>query len=121
MYLRDGADVPPGYQRGWNVRYTTELTEPVAYYLRGEEYSAQIDHFVARAVEGRVDGENTSESAAATDRVIAMMLSDARKGPSTRTDAEIAEPERARRARRLRFPRLQPSRVGAGIESGESA
>lgn len=30
---------------GWNVRYTTELTEPVDYYLRGEEYSAQLEHF----------------------------------------------------------------------------
>ena len=31
--------------RGWNVRYTTELTEDVWFYLRGEEYSAQMDHF----------------------------------------------------------------------------
>jgi scyllo-inositol 2-dehydrogenase (NADP+) len=31
---------------GWNVRYTTELTQPVWFYVRGEEYSAQIDHFV---------------------------------------------------------------------------
>ena len=35
--------MPDGYQHGWNVRYTTELTEPVGFYLRGEEYSAQID------------------------------------------------------------------------------
>ena len=28
-----------GYEQGWNVRYTTELTRPVWYYLRGEEYS----------------------------------------------------------------------------------
>ena len=46
VYLREDAPLPPGYQPGWNVRYTTELTEPVWFYLRGEEYSAQIDHFV---------------------------------------------------------------------------
>ena len=43
VYLRDGAVAPEGYEQGWNVSYTTELTEPVWFYLRGEEYSAQID------------------------------------------------------------------------------
>ena len=43
VYLRDTATIPDGYEQGWNVRYTTELTEPVWFYLRGEEYSAQID------------------------------------------------------------------------------
>lgn len=28
--------------KGWNVQYTTELTEDPWFYLRGEEYSAQI-------------------------------------------------------------------------------
>src|ERR1700733_4376399 len=46
VYLRDTASVPDGYEHGWNVRYTTEPTDPVGFYLRGEEYSAQIDHFV---------------------------------------------------------------------------
>ncbi len=36
----------PASARGWTVRYTTDLTEEVWYYLRGEEYSAQIDYFV---------------------------------------------------------------------------
>ena len=45
VYLRDTATPPDGYEHGWNVRYTTELTEPVWFYLRGEEYSAQIDSF----------------------------------------------------------------------------
>ncbi len=51
VYLRDDAPLPPGYEPGWNVRYTTELTEPVWFYLRGEEYSAQLDHFVERISE----------------------------------------------------------------------
>ena len=108
VYLREGAVLPAGYGPGWNVRYTTELTEHVAYYLRGEEYSAQIDHFVARVAEGRLEGENTFDSAAATDRVIAMLIADARNGPSTRPGSELAKPKRARRARRFRWPRLQP-------------
>ena len=40
----------PGTGEGWTVRYTTDLTEEVWFYLRGEEYSAQIDYF-AQSVE----------------------------------------------------------------------
>lgn len=77
VYLREGATVPEGYRRGWNVKYTTELTEEVWFYLRGEEYSAQVDDFVTRAVQGRTDGVNTFTAAAATDRTLAMMVADA--------------------------------------------
>jgi predicted dehydrogenase len=107
VYLRDTATVPAGYEPGWNVRYTTELTDPVAFYLRGEEYSAQIDHFVERVRDARVDGINGFASAADTDRVIAMMIADAESGPSTRADRE-QDPAPARRRRRLRLPRLVP-------------
>ena len=34
----------------WNVRYTTDMTEAIVVYLRGEEYSAQLDAFVQRAI-----------------------------------------------------------------------
>ena len=46
MYIRETQNIPSGYQQGWNVRYTTDLTDAVWFYLRGEEYSAQLDHFV---------------------------------------------------------------------------
>jgi scyllo-inositol 2-dehydrogenase (NADP+) len=46
VYLRSLPAKFDAYAPGWNVRYTTELTPPVWFYMRGEEYSAQIDHFV---------------------------------------------------------------------------
>ena len=46
IYLRNVPQNADGFTKGWNVRYTTELTRPVWFYVRGEEYSAQIDHFV---------------------------------------------------------------------------
>ncbi|MBK8018952.1 MAG: Gfo/Idh/MocA family oxidoreductase [Betaproteobacteria bacterium] len=46
VYLRDTVEPPPGYHTGWNMRYTTDLTDPVWFYVRGEEYSAQLDYFV---------------------------------------------------------------------------
>lgn len=67
------ANCPAGYSRGWNVKYVTDLTAPVDYYLRGEEYSAQMDHFV-KAVEGKVPNHiNSFESAALTDKAIALI------------------------------------------------
>lgn len=108
VYLRANAAVPPGYETGWNVRYTTDLTEPVGYYLRGEEYTAQIDHFVERIRSGRVDGLNTFESAAATDRAIAMMIEDARRGASTRAPDDDDASKPVPRRRRLRPAWLSP-------------
>jgi predicted dehydrogenase len=99
VYLRDTASLPPGYEEGWNVRYTTELTEPVWFYLRGEEYSAQTESFVEQVVAGAPKGENGFAAAAATDRTIAMMVADAEAGPSTARDESPAPPETGRRSR----------------------
>jgi predicted dehydrogenase len=91
-YLRDESLAPTGYEAGWNVRFTTDLTEPVWFYLRGEEYSAQVDAFAKRVGAGDVDGLNSFASAAATDRAIAMMSADAERGPSTSREAVGAAP-----------------------------
>jgi predicted dehydrogenase len=106
VYLRDPSGAPEGYGAGWNVRYTTELTEPVWFYLRGEEYSEQVDSFVRRAERGEPEGINDFASAAVTDQTIAMMVDDAKLGPSTEPAATSpngvgeAPPQRRRLLRR---------------------
>ena len=35
-----------GYESGWNTRYVTDLARPVAFYLRGNEFTEQLYHFV---------------------------------------------------------------------------
>lgn len=75
LFLRDDQGPPPkGYEAGWNVRYTTELTEPVDFYLRGEEYSAQIDSWIAAINTGDIDCENNFASAVVTDRTLEMFI-----------------------------------------------
>lgn len=60
-----------GYPAGKSVRYITALQAPVAFYLRGEEYSAQLDAFVdAIAARGAATPESTFATAYETDRVI---------------------------------------------------
>jgi len=87
VYLRDTAQVPDGYMQGWNMRYTTDLTEPVWFYVRGEEYSAQLDYFVCCIEEKRAaDNVNSFADAVMTDKVISMMIADAAKGPSVKNE-----------------------------------
>jgi predicted dehydrogenase len=92
VYLRDDDAAPAGYQKGWNVRYTTDMTEPVWFYLRGEEYSAQLDYFVRCIEENNAKNNvNSFEEAMMTDRVISMMIADAEKGPSLRIGDALPE------------------------------
>ena len=55
------------------THYTTDLTRPVAYYLRGEEFTAQIDYFYESIKQQRVGGENSFRSALRTDEVVSMI------------------------------------------------
>lgn len=88
-YLRDTAKIPAGYQVGWNVKYTTDMTEPVWFYVRGEEYSAQLDYFVQCIKNKKSENVNSFESAALTDKVIAMMIADAQSGSRISQSSEL--------------------------------
>ena len=35
-----------GLRPGWTTRYLTDLASPVRFYLRGNEYTRQLDHFI---------------------------------------------------------------------------
>lgn len=78
IYLRSKAnfeDLSPG----WNIKYTTELTKPVWFYLRGEEYSAQIGYFIDQIKAGSTDNINSFASALETAITIDMLKNDAKK------------------------------------------
>lgn len=59
--------------KGWNIRYITDLTEEVPFYLRGEEYSSQMDTFFDCVLEKRPSGINSFHSALQTDEVIELI------------------------------------------------
>jgi predicted dehydrogenase len=64
------ADVPPSYEKGWNIRHINTLTPSVNYYLRGEEYSLQIDKFIGALNGTTANDINTFETALQTDLII---------------------------------------------------
>lgn len=80
IYLREPHPGLPDTAAGWTVRYTTDLTKEVWFYLRGEEYSAQIDYFVESIKAGRTDGENSFASALNADRVVGMIVAQSETG-----------------------------------------
>lgn len=74
LFLRETHPGLPEAGKGWTVHYTTDLTNEVWYYLRGEEYSAQIDHFFSNINGRQLNGQNSFRSALNADRVAAMIL-----------------------------------------------
>lgn len=65
--------------KGWTVKYITDLAIPVSYYLRGEEYSAQLDYFINCILEKKQAHYNSFEQALYTDKVIEMIINDAKR------------------------------------------
>lgn len=65
-----------GLEKGWNMRYITDVTENVGFYLRGEEYSAQIEYFFKNIASGSLENVNSFASALETDEVVDMLIRD---------------------------------------------
>jgi scyllo-inositol 2-dehydrogenase (NADP+) len=73
LYLRESHGYED-YVEGWNMRYITGLQKPVGFYLRGEEYSAQLEAFIEAIRTGNMAHENSFESAYETERVVDMIV-----------------------------------------------
>ena len=77
IYLKE-ENKTEGLPKGWSVKYITDLALPVNFYLRGEEYSAQIDYFIENIIRGKVGEINTFEQALYTDKVSQMLINDSK-------------------------------------------
>ncbi len=75
IFLKEDNDLL-GLSKGWTIKDLTGLTESVNFYLRGEEYSSQIDYFINCIKTGNTDNKSSFESASKTDEVIALLLKD---------------------------------------------
>jgi scyllo-inositol 2-dehydrogenase (NADP+) len=73
LFLTGKASLPKGYREGWTVKHITDLTGPVSFYLRGEEYSAQLEAFGRAITAASGAARNDFASAADTDLTIEMI------------------------------------------------
>lgn len=76
IYLKE-ANEKEGLDKGWTTRDITHFAIPVNFYLRGEEYSAQIDYFINNIINQKQGKSNSFEQALYTDEVMEMILSNA--------------------------------------------
>lgn len=76
VYFKANPEIT-GYEKGWNVKYVTDLTPEVDFYLRGEEYSAQIDYFTKCILNQNGNGRSTFKSALQTDQVLSSLRAQA--------------------------------------------
>lgn len=77
IYLKE-ANPKEKLDKGWSIKYNTEFATPVSFYLRGEEYSAQIDTFINCIVEKKQTEINSFEQALYTDKVIDLIIADSK-------------------------------------------
>lgn len=77
IYLKD-PDPSEKLDRGWTIKYITDLAIPVDFYLRGEEYSAQIDNFVKNVLTRKPGNINTFRQALETDRVMELIMAESK-------------------------------------------
>lgn len=60
----------PGQPGDWATVHITDIAEPVRMYVRGNEFTRQLDHFIENVVLGRMDTVSDAASAAEADRVM---------------------------------------------------
>jgi len=78
IFLKE-ATPKEGLEKGWTIKYITDYAIPVNFYLRGEEYSAQIDHFIDCIKSKKQTSYNSFEQGLYTDKVIEMIIEDYKK------------------------------------------
>jgi predicted dehydrogenase len=78
IFLLEG-DNDRSIQAGWNTRHVTDVFRPVPFYVRGNEFSGQIYHFIDAITRGRPDTACTFRQGAATLEVIEAIISDHRE------------------------------------------
>jgi predicted dehydrogenase len=78
IYLKE-EDTSEKLGKGWTIKYITDFAIPVNFYLRGEEYSAQIDNFINCIITKKQTDVNSFEQGLYTDKVIEFIIEDSKK------------------------------------------
>jgi predicted dehydrogenase len=89
VYLKEKPD-KGGYEKGWNMRWLTDLSPEVGFYLRGEEYSAQIEFFIECVKKGKASSINSFISAHMTDKVVDLIKKDFHEDQYDEKDYDIS-------------------------------
>jgi hypothetical protein len=66
------------FHRGWNTRYITDFAKSVRFYVRGNEFTRQLDYFVDCIEKGQTNNISSFAEAYKTDVVMEEITNNAR-------------------------------------------
>lgn len=76
VYLRE-AQPDAGFHEGWNTRYITEFAQSVRVYVRGNEFTRQLDYFVDAMLKGSTENLAGFAEGHKTDVLMQKIIADA--------------------------------------------
>jgi predicted dehydrogenase len=76
IYLMEDQELE-GFHKGWNTRYITDFAKSVRVYLRGNEFTRQLDSFVNAIINGESENQSGFLQAYYTDVLIDEIRRDA--------------------------------------------
>ena len=76
IYLKE-PNPDNGFHEGWNTRYITDFAKSVRFYVRGNEFTSQLDYFIDCIKESRFDNISSFEEAHKTDVIMENIRQDA--------------------------------------------
>jgi predicted dehydrogenase len=76
IYLKDD-DSHNGLQRGWNSRFITDLGDNVRFYVRGNEFTRQLDYFIDCIKNRSTENLSGFSEAFKTDTIMQQIVADA--------------------------------------------
>lgn len=85
-----------GYHKGWNTRYITDFAKSVRFYVRGNEFTRQLDYFVDCIKQGQFENISSFNEALKTDVVMEKITQDAGRSIVAENDGPVAVPENSK-------------------------
>ncbi|MAF83648.1 MAG: hypothetical protein CL797_06040 [Chromatiales bacterium] len=100
IYLKQ-EDISNNYQKGWNTRYITEFSKPVRFYVRGNEFTSQLDNVIDCIKNKRIENVCDFSEAIKTDRIMADIRQDAVRALQEPDDGALNSPLLAKTGKKL--------------------
>ncbi len=98
VYLKK-ADEANGFGKGWTTRYITDFGESVYFYLRGNEFTRQLNYFVGCVERGATENVSSFAEALKTDIIMEEITQDASRSLDISESEAILRKDRGQRSR----------------------
>lgn len=69
IFLKDDCALE-NLKKGWNIKYLIDFKNDIKFFVRGEEYSAQLEYFIEKIIKKDYENINSFYEASLTDFVI---------------------------------------------------